>query len=88
MIIQENERLNGFLTIGFDDYGLKYHLQKELNILKQSRMISVSRVTNLGLEDWLRDHRVLIILDEQHQLEALANKTSWFGPGNHEVNAH
>uniref|UniRef100_A0A1J3FML4 Putative disease resistance protein n=2 Tax=Noccaea caerulescens TaxID=107243 RepID=A0A1J3FML4_NOCCA len=68
---------------GFDEYGLKLGLQKQFlsDILNQYDM----RISHLGaVKQNLGDQRVLIILDDVNnikQLEALANDTTWFGPG-------
>ncbi|CAH8255921.1 unnamed protein product [Arabidopsis lyrata] len=69
--------------IGFDDYGLKLRLQEKFlsNILDLSGL----RISHLGaIKERLSKLRVLIILDDVNhmkQLEALANETTWFGPG-------
>ena len=69
--------------IGFDEYGLKLRLQE--NFLKKILNLSGVRITHLGaIKERLRKLRVLIILDDVNhikQLEALANETTWFGPG-------
>ncbi|CAN7027069.1 unnamed protein product [Brassica oleracea var. botrytis] len=75
--------LRGSHHSGFDEHGLKLHLQNQLlsQMLNQNDM----RISHLGaLKERLCDHRVLIILDDVNsikQLEALANETTWFGPG-------
>ncbi|KAF8094300.1 hypothetical protein N665_0366s0018 [Sinapis alba] len=69
--------------IGLDEYGLKLRLHKQFlsNILNQNG-ISIRHTG--AIEERLRDQKVLIILDDVNnikQLEALANETTWFGPG-------
>ncbi|XP_019085239.1 PREDICTED: disease resistance protein RML1B-like [Camelina sativa] len=68
---------------GFDEYGLKLRLQEQFlsKLLNQSGM----KIRHLGaIKENLSDQKVLIILDDVNnlkQLEALANETTWFGPG-------
>ncbi|KAJ0265701.1 Disease resistance protein [Hirschfeldia incana] len=68
---------------GFDEHGWKLRLQEQFlsNILNLGRI----RIGHSGvIEERLSKHRVLIILDDVYhikQLEALANKTTWFGSG-------
>ncbi|CAH8382617.1 unnamed protein product [Eruca vesicaria subsp. sativa] len=70
-------------SIGVDDYDSKLGLQSQLlsRILDRKDM----RVHHLGsIKEWLRDQRVLIILDDVddlEKLEVLAKEPSWFGPG-------
>ncbi|XP_023635628.1 disease resistance protein RML1A isoform X1 [Capsella rubella] len=77
------ENLRGSYSSCLDEYGLKLRLQEQLlsNILNQNGMM----VHHLGaIQERLCDQKVLIILDDVNdlkQLEALANETSWFGPG-------
>ncbi|CAA7053843.1 unnamed protein product [Microthlaspi erraticum] len=77
------DNLRGSYPIGLDEYGLKLRLQEQFlsNILNQDGM----RICHLGvLKERLRDQRVLIVLDDVNsikQLEALADETTWFGPG-------
>ncbi|KAL1194349.1 Disease resistance protein RML1B [Cardamine amara subsp. amara] len=77
------ENVRGSLNLGLDDYGLKLHLQERLlsMILNQNGI----RIHHLGaIRDRLHNQKVLIILDDVNdlkQLTALANQTSWFGPG-------
>ncbi|XP_010473634.1 PREDICTED: disease resistance protein RML1B-like isoform X2 [Camelina sativa] len=77
------DNLRGSYHSGFDTYGLKLHLQQQFlsKVLNQSGM----RICHLGaVKENLSDQRVLIILDDVNnlkQLEALANETTWFGPG-------
>ncbi|KFK33053.1 hypothetical protein AALP_AA6G324000 [Arabis alpina] len=69
------------LKMSVDDYDSKLSLQSQLlsKILKHRDM----RVHHLGaIKEWLHDQRVLIILDDVHdleQLEVLAKEPSWFG---------
>ncbi|RID65985.1 hypothetical protein BRARA_D01153 [Brassica rapa] len=69
--------------MGVDDYDSKLGLQSQLlsRILDRKDM----RVHHLGaIKMWLRDQRVLIILDDVddlEKLEVLAKEPSWFGPG-------
>ncbi|CAN8270614.1 unnamed protein product [Cochlearia groenlandica] len=78
----ENLRGN-YHTSGLDDYGSKLRLQEHFlsNILNHVGM----KICHLGvIQERLFDQRVLIILDDVDdvkQLEALANETTWFGPG-------
>ncbi|XP_013611728.1 PREDICTED: LOW QUALITY PROTEIN: disease resistance protein RML1B-like [Brassica oleracea var. oleracea] len=68
---------------GFDEHGWKLRLQEQFlsNLLNLGRI----RIGHSGvIEERLSKHRVLIILDDVYhikQLEALANKTTWFGSG-------
>ncbi|KAL1225323.1 Disease resistance protein RML1B [Cardamine amara subsp. amara] len=68
---------------GSDEYGLKLRLQEHFltKVLNQSGM----KIRHLGaIKENLSDQKVLIILDDVNnvkQLEALANETTWFGPG-------
>ncbi|XP_023643838.1 disease resistance protein RML1A-like [Capsella rubella] len=77
------ENLKESYNSGLDEYGLKLFLQQQLlsKILNQNGM----RVYHLGaIHERLSDQKVLIILDDVNdlkQLEALANETTWFGPG-------
>ncbi|KAL0848216.1 hypothetical protein Bca101_021463 [Brassica carinata] len=77
------ENLRGSYNSGLDEYGLKLRLQEQLlsRILNQNGM----RIYHLGaIQERFCDQKVLIILDDVNdlkQLEALANETSWFGPG-------
>ncbi|ESQ46669.1 hypothetical protein EUTSA_v10000695mg, partial [Eutrema salsugineum] len=77
------DNLRGSYHSGLDEYGLKLCLQEQLlsKILNQNDI----RISRLGVKkERLRDHKVLIILDDVNnikQLEALANETTWFGPG-------
>ncbi|KAG7548471.1 Toll/interleukin-1 receptor homology (TIR) domain superfamily [Arabidopsis suecica] len=77
------ENVRGCLNIGLDEYGLKLDLQERLlsKILNQKGM----RIHHLGaIRDRLHDKKVLIIVDDVNGLEelyALANQTTWFGPG-------
>ncbi|KAG7579402.1 Toll/interleukin-1 receptor homology (TIR) domain superfamily, partial [Arabidopsis thaliana x Arabidopsis arenosa] len=77
------ENLSGSYPIGLDEYGLKLRLQEHLlsKILKLDGM----RISHLGaVKERLCDMKVLIVLDDVNdvkQLEALANDTTWFGPG-------
>jgi len=77
------DNLRGSYPIGIDEYGLKLRLQEHLlsKILNQDGM----RISHLGaVKERLCDMKVLIILDDVNdvkQLEALANDTTWFGPG-------
>ncbi|XP_010440470.1 PREDICTED: disease resistance protein RML1A-like isoform X2 [Camelina sativa] len=77
------ENLRGSYNSGLDEYGLKLRLQEQLlsKILNQNGM----RIYHLGaIQERLCDQKVFIILDDVNdlkQLEALANETSWFGPG-------
>nr|BAC43641.2 putative disease resistance protein [Arabidopsis thaliana] len=77
------DNLRGSYHSGFDEYGFKLHLQEQFlsKVLNQSGM----RICHLGaIKENLSDQRVLIILDDVNklkQLEALANGTTWFGPG-------
>lgn len=77
------ENLKGSSNSGLDEYGLKLCLQQQLlsKILNQNDL----RIFHLGaIPERLCDQKVLIILDDVddlQQLEALANETSWFGPG-------
>ncbi|XP_013608606.1 PREDICTED: disease resistance protein RML1B-like [Brassica oleracea var. oleracea] len=67
---------------GLGEYGLKLRLQEEFlsKVLNQNGI----RISHLGaIKERLRDHTVLIILDDVDdikQLEALAGGTTWFGP--------
>ncbi|KAG7584709.1 NB-ARC, partial [Arabidopsis thaliana x Arabidopsis arenosa] len=77
----DNLRVN--YNSGFDEYGLKLHLQEQFlsKVLNQNGM----KICHLGaIKENLSDQKVLIILDDVNnlkQLEALANETTWFGPG-------
>ncbi|KAL9286797.1 putative TIR domain, AAA+ ATPase domain, P-loop containing nucleoside triphosphate hydrolase [Arabidopsis thaliana] len=77
------ENLRGSDNSGLNEYGFKLRLQEQLlsNILNQNGM----RIYHLGaIQERLCDQKVLIVLDDVNdlkQLEALANETSWFGPG-------
>ncbi|CAA7053840.1 unnamed protein product [Microthlaspi erraticum] len=77
------DNLRGSYHSSFDEYGLRLRLQEEFlsNILNQNGM----RISHLGaIEERLCDMKVLIILDDVNslkQLEALADETTWFGPG-------
>ena len=77
------DNLRGSYHCGFDEYGLKLRLQEQLlsNILNQDGI----RICHLGMiQERLHDQKVLIVLDDVNdvkQLEALANETTWFGPG-------
>ncbi|KAG2302902.1 hypothetical protein Bca52824_031553 [Brassica carinata] len=77
------ENLRGSCNSGLDEYGLKLRLQELLlsKIFNQNG----TRIYHLGaIPDRLCDQKVLIILDDVddlQQLEALADKTFWFGPG-------
>ncbi|CAN6839483.1 unnamed protein product [Brassica oleracea] len=70
-------------SIGVDDYDSKLGLQSQFlsRILDRKDM----RVHHLGaIKEWLRDQRVLIILDDVdylEKLEVLAKEPSWFGSG-------
>lgn len=69
--------------VGVDDYDSKLGLQSQFlsRILDRKDM----RVHHLGaIKEWLRDQRVLIILDDVdylEKLEVLAKEPSWFGSG-------
>ncbi|ESQ46667.1 hypothetical protein EUTSA_v10000509mg, partial [Eutrema salsugineum] len=77
------DNLRGSYHSGLDEYGLKLCLQEQLlsKILNQNDI----RISHLGvIKERLRGHKMLIILDDVNnikQLEALANETTWFGPG-------
>ncbi|KFK38024.1 hypothetical protein AALP_AA3G060200 [Arabis alpina] len=77
------ENVSGSYNRGLDDHGLKLSLQEQLlsKILNQNCM----RIYHLGaIRERLCNQKVLIILDDVddlEQLEALADETSWFGPG-------
>ncbi|CAA7053895.1 unnamed protein product [Microthlaspi erraticum] len=68
---------------GLDESGLKLQLQEQLlsKIVNQNG----TDLDDLGaLDERLRDKKVLIVLDDVDdlkQLKALADETSWFGPG-------
>ncbi|XP_023642309.1 disease resistance protein RML1A-like [Capsella rubella] len=68
---------------GLDEYGEKLHLQEQFlsKVLNQSGI----KICHLGaIKENLSDQKVFIILDDVNnlkQLEALANETTWFGPG-------
>ncbi|KAG2325158.1 hypothetical protein Bca52824_007886 [Brassica carinata] len=75
--------LKGYKGIGLDAYDSKLWLQNQLlsKILNQMDM----KVHHLGaIKEWLKDQRVLIILDDVddlEHLEVLAKEPSWFGYG-------
>ncbi|XP_010430483.1 PREDICTED: disease resistance protein RML1A-like isoform X2 [Camelina sativa] len=77
------ENVRGSYNSSLDEYGLKLELQEKLlsKILNQNGM----RIDHLSaIQERLCDQKVLIFLDDVDdlkQLEALANKTNWFGPG-------
>ncbi|CAN7136936.1 unnamed protein product [Brassica rapa subsp. narinosa] len=77
------ENVRGSHHTGLDEYGLKLCLQELLlsKILNQSG----TRIFQLGaIKERLCHQKVLIIIDDVdhlEQLEALANDTTWFGPG-------
>ncbi|KFK38032.1 hypothetical protein AALP_AA3G061500 [Arabis alpina] len=77
------ENVSGRYDKSLDDHGLKLSLQEQLlsKILNQNGM----KIYHLGaIPERLCDQKVLIILDDVdnlEQLEALADETSWFGPG-------
>ncbi|XP_056850256.1 disease resistance protein RML1A isoform X2 [Raphanus sativus] len=77
------DNLRGSYHSGFDEYGLKLRLQEQFlsKILNHNGI----RICHLGaVQENLCDQKVLIILDDVNslnQLEALANETTWFGPG-------
>ncbi|KAL1225319.1 Disease resistance protein RML1B [Cardamine amara subsp. amara] len=81
------DNLRGSYISGFDEYGLKLCLQEQFlsKVLNQSGM----KICHLGaIKENLSDQRVLIIIDDVYnikQLEALANETTWFGPGSRVV---
>ncbi|KAL1225400.1 Disease resistance protein RML1B [Cardamine amara subsp. amara] len=68
---------------GLDEYGLKLRLQEQFlsKVLNRNHM----KVHHLGeIQERLCDQKVLIVLDDVNNLEhldALANDTTWFGPG-------
>ncbi|XP_010496572.1 PREDICTED: disease resistance protein RML1B isoform X2 [Camelina sativa] len=77
------KNIRGSLNLGLDEYGRKLRLQKRLlsKILNQKGM----KIKHLGaIRDRLHDQKVLIVLDDVNdlvQLYALADQTTWFGPG-------
>ncbi|KAL0794128.1 hypothetical protein Bca101_065505 [Brassica carinata] len=77
------ENLRGSCNSGLDEYGLKLRLQELLfsKIFNQNGV----KLFHLGaIQERLCDLKVLIILDDVddlQQLEALADKTNWFGTG-------
>ncbi|XP_023643961.1 disease resistance protein RML1A isoform X1 [Capsella rubella] len=77
------DNLRGSHPIGLDEYGLKLRLQEQLlsKIFNQDG----TKIYHLGaIKERLCDVKVLIILDDVNnvkQLEALANESTWFGPG-------
>uniref|UniRef100_A0A1J3EBC4 Putative disease resistance protein n=1 Tax=Noccaea caerulescens TaxID=107243 RepID=A0A1J3EBC4_NOCCA len=77
------DNLRGSYHSSFDEYGLRLRLQEQFlsKVLNQNGM----RISHLGaVRERLCDMKVLIILDDVNnlkQLEALADETTWFGPG-------
>ncbi|KAL1225318.1 Disease resistance protein RML1B [Cardamine amara subsp. amara] len=77
------DNLRESYPIGLDEYGLKLRLQEHFlsKVLNQNGL----RISHLRvIEERLCKQKVLIILDDVNnikQLEALANETTWFGPG-------
>ncbi|CAH8256681.1 unnamed protein product [Arabidopsis lyrata] len=77
------ESLRGIYHSDLDEYGSKLRLQEHFlsNLLKQDG----TRICHLGvIRERLCDQKVLVILDDVNdikQLEALADETTWFGPG-------
>ncbi|VVA93574.1 unnamed protein product [Arabis nemorensis] len=77
------ENIRGSYDSGLDEYGLKLRLQEQL--LSKTLNQNVMRIFHLGtVKERLCDLKLLTILDDVNdvkQLEALANETTWFGPG-------
>ncbi|CAA7053869.1 unnamed protein product [Microthlaspi erraticum] len=77
------ENIRGSNNSGLDEYGLKLDLQEQLlSKILNLNGISVNHLR--AIPERLCDQKVLIILDDVddlQQLEALADETSWFGPG-------
>ncbi|KAF3602074.1 hypothetical protein F2Q69_00037448 [Brassica cretica] len=66
-----------------DDYSVKLYLQKQfMSLLTNETDI---KIPHLGIvKDRLKDRKVLVVLDDVDrsvQVEAMANKTCWFGHG-------
>lgn len=74
-------------TMGVDNYDSKLLLQNQRlsNILNQKSM----KIHHLGaINEWLKDQRVLVVLDDVddlEQLEVLAKEPSWFGSGSRTI---
>ncbi|KAL1225320.1 Disease resistance protein RML1B [Cardamine amara subsp. amara] len=77
------DNLRESYPIGLDEYGLKLRLQEQF--LSKLLNLNGMRICHLGvIEERLCKQKVLIILDDVNsiqQLMALANESTWFGPG-------
>jgi Cdc6-like AAA superfamily ATPase len=71
----------GNIDVNNYDSKLRLHNMLLSKILNQKDM----KIHHLGaIEEWLRNQRVLIVLDDVddlEQLEVLAKESFWFGPG-------